>query len=83
MKWISVKYKLPELDELVLTTCEKMGEKKGEPGVIVARIMYDDYWYADFPYDQPVKPTHWMYFPKPIKLNKQPYINFENLCLTK
>jgi len=56
--WIDVNNELPDWGESVLVKCENMGEKD-EVIVMVARMT--DEWYSYFPYDQPVKPTHWCY----------------------
>jgi hypothetical protein len=58
--WIDVNERLPDVSERVLVKVEKFGIN-GETKIIVAEILYNEYWYAGFPFDQPVNPTHWCY----------------------
>lgn len=59
--WRDVENKkdLPDDGEYVLTKCPGM---RGDGGVMVIVAKYfDGEWSACFPYNQPVKPTHWCY----------------------
>lgn len=58
----SIKHKLPEVNEPVLVKCPKMG-KDGGTVILIAKLIDEDEneWYAGYPYNQPVEPTHWGY----------------------
>jgi len=58
-RWIDVKKELPDEGLYVMTLCHRMGNN-GETMIIVAKLL-DSEWYSFFPWDQPVKPTHWCY----------------------
>ena len=44
----------------VLVKCPKMG-RNGETLIMVAKFHDHNDWYAEFPFDQPIKPTHFTY----------------------
>lgn len=67
VEWIDVNDRLPDHDHDVLVSCECMGRRIGESATLIARYTMLEEWYAEFPYDQPVNPTHWMEYPKPAK----------------
>lgn len=60
MNWIDVKKEVPVDTDPVLAKCPKMG-RDGGTVILIARLMDENEWYSSFPWNQPVKPTHWCY----------------------
>jgi hypothetical protein len=60
--WIEIKdnANFPDVGEHVLVRCRNM-VNDGTEWIIIAKFYGNNEWYASFPYDQPVEPTHWCY----------------------
>lgn len=65
-KWISVKKKLPEYNEIVIVGCK--ARRKDERWVCCGELNHNGKWYNQFQdseSDAEIYPTHWQPLPNP------------------